>query len=267
MNWYGSYSRRWRAYEVDPLTWDDVREIGNVESLDVSWDADSDSIQDGSMSVVGEQPHGFARIYLEADGDGERARVPVATMAADSRERAITGDTFSARVDLSSVLSEAAEFELPPGFFAPKGADPVRFALSLIEKHCPAPVESERSGLALERTIVAESGDTAITFARAVLEGTGRRVTVDGRGVVGISHSEGVRSLDGSRMYADGVTDKTEKGVRTVTYTRPYDPAIREGDTVSLFVPNHGIAGNFTVVTQRLNDDCEVQEEAAHAVT
>lgn len=266
MNWYGSYSRRFVIESVHPKTWDDSAVIGRVESLDVAWDADSDSIQDGSMKVVSDEPDGWLRIYLEADGDGEQVRVPIATMKATTSERAIEGDEYVASVDMDSVLFDASTAELPIGFFCPKGADPVRFVSMMLRDRCASPVEISTSDLRTDHTIVAEQGDTAVTFAKAVLEGTGRRVTVDGYGHVKVSEDIDIKSLSASQVYADGVTDKTTDGVRTVSYTRPYDPEITEGSRVSLFFPAQGIAGIFRVKSQRLADDCTVQEVVEHGV-
>lgn len=266
MNWYGNYSRRFTVFAVDDDTWGDLAEIGRVESLDVTNDLKSDCLQDGSMKVTGSMPNGMVRIYLEADGDGERERVAIATMNATSSERAITGDTYSASTSMDSVMFDASDDELPIGFYAPKGADPARFASMLLMRHCECPVELSESDVRLPHTIVAEQKDTVTTFARTVLDGTGLRIAIDGYGRLSITKSEEVRSIDSSMVYADGITDKTTDGVRTVTYSRPFDPSITIGSTVSLYIPEHAIVGHFEVQSQRMADDCTVQEVVSHGI-
>lgn len=229
----------WRLFRVNPDTWADSGEVGGMVSATVSR-TEEDEQDRGTVSLTsdarGRFEQGWHRIAMTASQSGSIERVDVATLWLDSTGGELNRGASLVTVNGSSVLHPCASETLETGSYAPRGVDGAEYAADLIRSTTPAPVVVEGS-FTIDEHVVFDSGATALSAARLVLDAGNFIMQVDGRGVVHIHPrpSDPVLVLDAS---------KARLMQPSVTYTLDYSE-----------VPNRYIAEDESASARSVNDD------------
>ena len=190
MNWRQGYVATYRLYSVNQSTWGDGDEIDGLVSASVTKDGDSELVEDASISVDvdnGETIKGYVRLVLEAKNNSGMARADIGTFLVTAPKRSINNHLVTLDLECYSVLKPAADKLLPPGWYFPKGGDPIVGAYELLSDSLKCPVEYSESGLSTDKIKVAESNETALSMAQYLLEDTGYFIKIDGKGRVSIA--------------------------------------------------------------------------------
>lgn len=191
MDWNKGYTSSWSLMKVNPETWEDDEAVTGLVSASITKDGDSLLFEDGSIQTTNEQIRGYVRLYLIADGYGGGATEAISTLLVTKSTRTVNDMLVGYTADCSSVLKPAADRLLPVGWHCGRGTDPISKAAELLSSSIKAPVRMAVSDYVTLCTYTAEKGETALSMAWALLEGTGYEIMVDGRGVVTIEQPSG----------------------------------------------------------------------------
>lgn len=184
MRWESGFSASYRAYIVDPTTWEDTDEI-EITGGTISRDSGDDLLESASLDVREKLGETWVRVYLIAEQDGGTVRVPLFTGLTSSPSRDLDGLRESFSVDCYSVLKSASDKMTPLGYYAPAGARGAYLAAQLL-KGAGITATYDEGSAALANTIVAESGETALTMAQRIVDAIGWQIRINGRGAVTI---------------------------------------------------------------------------------
>lgn len=185
------YSASWRLYRVDDETWADAYLAESPVSASVtrSSEGESPEIDSGSVSFDSDPSdtleHGYYRLAMVAEQDGEHERADIATLLLDTDGGSIERGTDSKKASGRSVLHPAATTRLQDGENVMKGADGAQKAAQLLRSCIKAPVDVE-GGFALADHYCFDFGATVLDCVWRLLDAGGYCIQTDGRGRVQI---------------------------------------------------------------------------------
>lgn len=215
MDWGKSYSASWRVFKVNTDTWADGELIRNIDSANITKDADSKLLESGTFEVSGELEKGYYRIVMTAEQGGSIERVDVATLMFIIGNGKIDYSTKINNAEGYSVLYPASMTAVPTGEFAPAGADGAAYAGSLLARAINAPIKVEGS-FTLNENIVFDISSTVLEAVWAVLDAGGFVIQIDGKGVVHIlpipTEPSLVISGESVRLLFDGIEFTEDEG-------------------------------------------------------
>lgn len=197
VDWGRPMTQRWVYAEVDPDTWEDVRELSTVAGCTITRDLDSELRESASFEIDGEQPgETFIRVYIEADerlptvrhaDSFEKQRTASERMAvgtflcqtpslkADGRVRTLTVDAYSPLIELAD--------DRPPYGYTARGK--VEEALEqIVGSVSHAPFVGYGSQKSIAGSLVANEDDTWLTFCRTIASYAGCDIACDEQGRV-----------------------------------------------------------------------------------
>ena len=139
----------------------------------------------------------WVRIWMDVIQGGDSSREALFTGLATSPDRNIDGTYETNQVQCYSVLKPPADVLMPLGWYAPAesiGAELARDLLSVT----PAPIFVADNSPKLTEAIIAESGETNLSMALAIIYSIGWELRIDGLGNITIAppSDEVVASFD-----------------------------------------------------------------------
>lgn len=183
MRWDQGYTSRYQVYQVDPMTWRDIRRF---EVVSGTIERQSDGLLvSANIEVPDALPEGehWLRIYLDARQEGEQPeRVALFTGLTGAPERAIKGGGDSYTVDLYSSLKPAEDILLQRGWYAPVAINTGIIIQQLLA--AVAPVEIDEGAPALDTAIIADDSETALSMAQKIVDAINWRIRITGDGVI-----------------------------------------------------------------------------------
>lgn len=189
MDWSRGYTAKTYISIVDRNSWLDVstRDIvsGSIQR------STGDLRQSASLTCVDYRVEGeeWVRIWLQAKQGQDSERVALFTGLATTPGRNLEGYFETNSLQCYSVLKPAQDILLPPGWYAPVGADGVALAKELLSV-TPAPVVSTEGSALLQEAIIAENNESNLTMALAIIDAIGWVIKIDGMGVVTIAPAD-----------------------------------------------------------------------------
>ena len=178
-------SATYYATRVDPKTWSDAGEI-SIISGEVTKNAGSAMVTSADITVNEDMgAEDWLRVYMIAEQNGEKDRVPIFTGIVSSPSRDIDGNSETRKLDCYSVLKLAADILLPMGWFAPartSGGELIRILLSDL----PCPVELDEGSPNIISSFVAGDKDSKLSVAHEIAEAINWQIKVNGDGSVRI---------------------------------------------------------------------------------
>lgn len=184
MDWTKGYSA---MYYVSILDKDTLRDIDRIEITDGTIKRTMTDLRESADLTCVNYPYTtekFIRVWLDAKQDGASSHTPLFTGIATSPQKDINGRYITNTLECYSILKIAADILLPPGWYAPTETDGtilVKELLSVIGTNidiAPSDEESRR----LTQAIIAESGETRLSMADAILDAIHWRMIIDGYG-------------------------------------------------------------------------------------
>ena len=178
-------SATYYATRVNPQTWADAGEI-SIISGEVTKNATSDIVVSADIAVnedIGAED--WIRVYMIAEQNGAKERVPIFTGIVSSPSRDINGNSETRKLDCYSVLKVASDILLPLGWFAPartSGGELIRILLSDL----PCPVELDEGSPNIISSFVAGNNDSKLSVAQEIAEAINWQIRVNGDGSVRI---------------------------------------------------------------------------------
>ena len=198
---------------VNPLTWSDAGEI-SIISGEVTKSAKSALMVSADVAVSEElSAEEWIRIYMIAEQNGEKERIPIFTGIVSSPSRDIDGNSETRKIDCYSVLKVASDILLPLGWFAPartKGGELIKILLSDL----PCPVDLDEGSPNIISSFVAGNNDTKLSVAQEIAEAINWQIKVNGDGSVRICPKP---------LYISGTFDNIENDIIETSVTDSRD--------------------------------------------
>lgn len=186
MKWNSGFSASYYAYILDS---DSFREIERLDITGGSITRSADGLRDSADIECKSYSPGaerYIRIYLDIEQHGAAVHLPLFTGLATSPERDIDGYYELNTIECYSVLKAADDVLLSRGYYVPAGSDGgtvIKDLLSVI----PAPVVVTGTAPGLQKSIIAEDGETRLSMADKVISAIGWRMRIAGDGTVEIA--------------------------------------------------------------------------------
>ena len=178
-------SATYYASRVDPHTWADSGAL-SISSGTISKKADSVLAVSADLTIKEEiETDEWIRIYMIAEQNGAKERIPLFTGIVSSPTRAIDGNRETRKLECYSVLKVAADILLPLGWFAPartKGGELIKLLLSDL----PCPVTLDEGSPNTISSYVAGDSDTKLSVAQEIAKAINWQIKVNGDGSVRI---------------------------------------------------------------------------------
>ena len=181
MNWNTGFSGLYYASLVDPLTWRSIERFeiagGSIsrKPSGLRQSADIDCIRYDR----GEK---WIRIHMIAKQGNESENVPLFTGLSSSPDDDIDGFYTKNQVALYSVLKPCEDVLLRRGYYVQGGANGALAIRNLLITSTPAPVTIEGTSPNLQRSIIAEDGESHLSMAEKILTAIDWRMVIGGDG-------------------------------------------------------------------------------------
>lgn len=203
INYSNGITATYYVTRVDPQTWADAGEISIISGT-VTRNAGSSLVTSADLTVsedIGAEE--WIRIYLIAEQNGEKERVPLFTGIVASPAREINGNSETRKLECYSVLKVASDILLPLGWFAPartNGGELIKILLS--DLSCP--VELDAGSPNIISSFVAGDADSKLSVAQQIAEAINWQIKVNGDGSVRICPKP---------LYVSGTFDNIENDI------------------------------------------------------
>lgn len=169
INWFESMEQTFEYYEVDPITWKDVKQITNITSSSISRDDGTDTLGSASIEMENMVGECYIRIYMIARQKGITHKEPLGTFLIQTPSSSFDGKTRKVSIDAYTPLLELKENPTPLGYALLKNDNIMKEAYLLVKDNCRVPVIETESNKQLTANFVADSGDSWLTFIRDLI--------------------------------------------------------------------------------------------------
>ena len=186
MDWEKGFGALYYMTIVDRRTWADLERI-EITGGSVSR-TDSNLIESADIDCVrydkGEQ---WIRLYLDAKQEGsDTEHIPLFTGLATSPASNINGRIITNSLECYSVLKPADDVPVQRGYYVGKDTDCTMLIKKELLKDTPAPVMIDGEAPRLQKTILAEDGESKLSMANKLLTAINWRFRITGDGIIHI---------------------------------------------------------------------------------
>lgn len=190
MDWTKGFSALYYMTIVDRDTWRDIERV-DITGGSVSR-TNSNLIESADIDCVrydkGEQ---WIRLYLDAKQEvSETAHTPLFTGLATSPANSINGNLITNSLECYSVLKPADDVPVKKGYFVAQKSDVPYLIKNELLTDTPAPVVVDGEAPKLQKTLLAESGETKLSMATKLLTAINWRFRITGDGTIHICPKE-----------------------------------------------------------------------------
>jgi hypothetical protein len=204
MDFSKGFSARYTGRYIDPDTWQDLGTF-KIKEGSITRDSSSNLLESAEIITSESLGESWVRFYLTAIQSGESVTIPLFTGLTSCPRREINGNSEKYKVQCYSVLKVADDVLLPIGYYAPAGIEGIKIIGQLFGRlkiKAQIPGTSPR----LKNDIVAESGESYLSFIRKILESIGWIMSIDGYGSISV----GQKQNDPVAYYSGRIKDVIE---------------------------------------------------------
>lgn len=210
IDWTRSMKQTYAFYEVDPLTWGDVRKLDNMTQCKITRDLSKETLGSASIDCIGEVAEMYVRIYMIAIQNGVEYKVPLGTFMVQTPLKKFDGMKETISLDAYTPLLELKDDMPPIGYSVLKKANTLETAVALTKEHLRAPVVSpdfENTSIPgsklLYSDFVANDNDSWLTFISELMSNVGYSYRLDEMGRVLFAPAQATNALQPTWVYND----------------------------------------------------------------
>lgn len=202
-NWTESMQQTFKYYIVNPATWKNVKEITNVKSSDISFDAGAETLGSATIDVTESVGECYVRIYLVTIQKGVTEEHPLGTFLVQTPSSSFDGKIKNISMDAYTPLLELKENPPPLGYSLLKGENIMDAAYRIVREHARAPVVKASSSTTLYYDFVANTDDTWISFLSDLIANDKKTFGLDELGRILFLPKQDTASLQPVWEYTD----------------------------------------------------------------
>lgn len=202
-DWRSSMQQTFEYYEVNPLTWKDVRLLNNVKSCTISWDYEAETLGSATINVTESLGECYIRVYLVTIQNGVKERRPLGTFLVQTPSSTFDGKIRNVTMEAYTPLLELKENPPPLGYFILKDENVMEHVYLLANEHARAPVIPADCTTALYTDFVANVDDTWLSFLGDLAMNAKYLIDLDEMGRILFSPKQDTASLQPVWTYDD----------------------------------------------------------------
>ena len=164
IDWHSSMKQTFEFVKVDPNTWKDAEKIDDIESCTIDRDITTATLGSATIECTKAMDECYIRIYLIANQNGEKERVPLGTFLVQTPSISFDGKKTSISMDAYTPLIELKSNNPPLGYSILKGETIMDRAENLCRENMRAPIVGTRSTSDLYTDFVSNLDDTWLSF-------------------------------------------------------------------------------------------------------
>jgi hypothetical protein len=203
-DWTKSMQQTFEYFMVDPGTWKDMKQIQNVKSCTISWDADAETLGSATIDISESLGECYVRVYLVTIQNGVKERHPLGTFLVQTPSESFDGKIRDVSMDAYTPLLELKESPPPLGYSLLKGANIMDEAFRICREHTRAPVVSATCDKTLNYDFVANTSDTWLNFVFDLIANAKYNFALDEVGRVLFAPKQDTASLQPVWTFGDG---------------------------------------------------------------
>lgn len=202
-SWLGSYKHTYEYYEVDPVSWRDIKPIRTVTSCSINRDQSTETLGSATIDVTESLGECYIRVYLIILQNGSKKRYPLGTFLVQTPSTTFDGRIKTVSVDAYTPLIELKENVPPIGYSRLKGEKIMDVAYNLCNENARAPVIKSDSNDAMLYDFVADTNDTWLSFLSDFIVNAKREFALDELGRIMFAPVQDTASLQPVWTYTD----------------------------------------------------------------
>lgn len=182
VNWTDSMEQTFEYYEVDPISWKDMKPIKTVKSCSIKRDDGADTLGSATLDVNDLLGECYVRVYLIIRQNGGTFKFTLGTYLVQTPSSSYDGKNRSVSMDAYTPLLELKENPPPLGFSLMKDENIMEQAYMLVKDNCRAPVVKTSSDKTLIDNFVADTNETWLDYIISLIAQANYRLYLDEEG-------------------------------------------------------------------------------------
>lgn len=203
IDWTKSMSQTFEFFQVDPLTWKDIKPITTIESGTINRDESNETLGSATFTSGSELDECYIRTYLVVDQNGEKDRISLGTHLVQTPSIDFDGKRHSYQMDAYTPLIELKESPPPIGYSLLKDQEIMSLATNLCREVMRAPIVPAKSTDKLYSDFVSNLDDTWLTFISDLIANAKYQFGLDELGRVIFEPISDIASLQPVWTYTD----------------------------------------------------------------
>lgn len=203
IDWTKSMQQTYEFYEVDPITWKDIRKLNNVISCSIKRDSGAETLGSASFDMSELIGECYVRVYLIAIQNGVKDKRPLGTFLVQTPSFSFDGKSQTVSTDAYTPLIELKEKPPPLGYYIPKKENVMDTVYKLSRDNLRAPVTRAESPKDLFYDFVADIDDTWLSFLIDLAKNAKFKFDLDEMGRVLFAPDQDTASLQPVWTYTD----------------------------------------------------------------
>lgn len=184
IDWTKTMDQSFEYYEMDPLSWHDIRMIDNIKSCSINRDSTSNTLGSASFDITNTIGETYIRVYLKVTQNDIEDKIPLGVYLVQTPNSTFDGKTRNVSMDAYTPLLELSEKPIPLGYSVLKDDNILNQAYLIIRDNCRAPVVKTDVDKTLEFDFVANTSDTYLVFVKDFLKVAEYELSLDQNGTI-----------------------------------------------------------------------------------
>ena len=203
IDWTKSMSQTFEFFQVDPLTWKNIKPITTIESGTINRDESNETLGSATFTSGSELDECYVRTYLVVNQNGEKDRISLGTHLVQTPSIDFDGKRHSYQMDAYTPLIELKESPPPIGYSLLKDQEIMSLATNLCREVMRAPIVPTKSTDKLHSDFVSNLDDTWLTFISDLIANAKYQFGLDELGRVIFEPISDIASLQPVWTYTD----------------------------------------------------------------
>lgn len=203
-DWTKSMQQTFEFYEVDPITWKDVRQLTNVTACTINRDSEVETLGSATFDITESVGECYIRVYLITNQNGIKEKHPLGTYLVQTPSSKFDGKIRSVSMDAYTPLLELKEKQPPIGFYVPATSNVMSEVCLQTSKQTRAPIVKTTHSKLLFNDFVADTEDTWLSFLSDLMSNAKHKFDLDEMGRVLFAPIQDTESLQPVWTYDDG---------------------------------------------------------------
>lgn len=204
VDWTKSMEQSFEYYEVDPISWKDIKRIDNIKSSSISRDLSADTLGSASIDIVNSVGECYIRIYLVVNQNDQEKKFPLGTYLVQTPTTTFDGKIMTVSMNAYTPLLELKENNPPLGYSLLTNQNIMEAAYSIVREHVRCPVVKTESDITLTSNFVSNTNDKWLTFVRDLINIAKYDLGLDDMGRIIFTPIQSLAALQPVWTFNDG---------------------------------------------------------------
>jgi len=202
-DWTKGMNQTFEYYEVDPVTWENVRLLDRVTACSITRDETNETLGSATLDASEKLGEIYFRVYLVTIQNGITEKFCLGTFLIQTPHYKYNGKRDDMSYDAYTPLLELKDNPVPLGYFIPKQTNIMDVAYHLTYDNIRVPVVAGSSSDELVTDFVAEDSDTWLTYLTSLIANAKHSFSLDEMSRVIFMPQTDINSMKPVWIYTD----------------------------------------------------------------